>query len=415
MSFERRFDYLLLGGGTSCGYCAAAIRDIDKNRTIAIVSADSEPPYDRPPFSKGFLKNDAMSPDDAHCKDESFYPENNIELFLQTPIASVHRGSKKVVAANGDEFAYGKLLYALGAEPIPLSIPGGEHAQLLRTASDGLAIRERAKSSKKICVVGGGWIGAEVAATLQSMGIAVTLIEKMPDLWPNVPSRASASAVKRELEKNGVEVIVGNQVAAIDSKSVRLENGNVIDCDFVIAGIGDTPRTHIAREAGLDVGARGIRANSNLVTSDQSIWTSGDVCEAEDIYLGKHYQAEHHLHAKATGAHAGKGMAGEPAPFDGVPYFFSDVGELSYIQRGYPEHAKESFVLGDPESPVLTEVFLFQDGRFAGGSDIRRDYKQQDPISDLFEALIKARTNIGALRDRLQSPSFDVLELKSLL
>ncbi len=412
---NREFDYVLLGGGTCCGYCAAAIREIDKSGSIAIVSADSEPPYDRPPFSKGFLKNESMTPSDAHSKDESFYPENNIELILNTRVTKIDRESKKMAAQGHDQIAYGKLLYALGAEPISLSVPGAELAMLLRSAADGVAIRERSNSAKKVCIVGAGWIGAEVAATMLAKGLSVTIIEKQQNLWPHVPAKAAAAAIQRELASLGAEIRTGREVAAVESDRVILDDASVIECDFVVAGIGDDPCTQLAKECGLPIGSRGVRADSKLRTADPSIWAAGDVCEFDDNILGSTYQAEHHLHAKATGAHAGKCMAGQYADYIGVPYFFSDVGELSYIQRGYPEFAKESFVLGDPTGPVLTELFLFENGTFAGGSDIRREYKQQDPINDLFEELVKSRTDAGALRERLSNPSFDVLELKSLL
>lgn len=412
---EKRFDYLLLGGGTSCGYCAAAIREIDKSGSIGIVSAEMQPPYDRPPFSKGFLKNDDMTPGNAHCKDESFYPENGIELLLGSKAIGIDLAAKTIALESGERIGYGKLLYALGSEPRHLEVPGAEYALSLRTYNDSEQIRERAKNSKSVCVVGGGWLGPEVAASLLSRGLDVTILEKMPRIWPGVASKKSSEVVQSYLQKSGAKVITDVEVAAIEEGRVRLKNGDGIECDFVVAGVGHFPRLQLAKDSGLQLGANGVKADALLQSSDSNIWVAGDVAEVDDLYLRRPYRIEHHLHAKATGAHSGKCMAGEPSEFAEVPYFFSDVGELSYIQRGYPEFAKQSFVVGDPQEPVVTEIFLFDDGTVAGVSDIRKDYKQQDPISDLFEALVSARANAREFVPRLSDPSFDVLEMKSLL
>lgn len=412
---EKRFDYLLLGGGTSCGYCAASIREIDKAASIGIIGAELEPPYDRPPFSKAFLKNDEMTPSDAHCKDKSFYPENGIELLLGNEAKGIELGEKSVVLQNGEKVGYDKLLYALGSEPQELNIPGGERAFLLRTYQDSEMIRERAKSATSVCVIGGGWLGPEVAASLLSRGLAVTIVEKMPRIWPNVASSKASNAVQTFLEKSGARVLTGVEVAEIEDGSVRLKNEDSIECDFVVAGVGHTPRLQLAKDSGLEVGEQGVRTDERLQSSNPNVWIAGDVAETDNPHLRRPYRAEHHLHAKETGAHAGKCMAGEISEFADVPYFFSDVGELSYIQRGYPEFAKESFVLGDLAEPIITEVFLFDDRTVAGVSDIREDYKQQDPISDLFESLIKSRANATNLVPKLSEQKLDVLELQSLL
>jgi NAD(P)H-nitrite reductase large subunit len=408
----QRFDYLLLGGGTCCGYASAAIRELDKNGSIGIVSAEDQPPYDRPPFSKNYLVKDAMTPDDAHSKDESFYPENNIELLLGTPVVRLDRVSKGVHTADGREIGYGKLLYALGSEPRPLPGPGGEHVQLLRSYSDSEAIRTAARGAKRAIVIGGGWIGPEVASSLTSRGVAVVLVAREPNIWERVPSRTSGEAVERELRRMGVEVVTGASAASVNGNRVHLSDGRSIDADMVVAGVGASPRTHLAKDAGLAMGASGVAANASLQTEDESIWVAGDVAEFDSVVLGKPYRAEHHLHAKASGAHAGKGMAGDPSPFMETPYFYSDVGELSYIQRGFPELSAKSFVYGDPNEPVITEVFLFNDNRVAGVSDIRRDFKAQDPISNLFADLVRDRATLSAdTVAKMSSPDFDVLSL----
>jgi 3-phenylpropionate/trans-cinnamate dioxygenase ferredoxin reductase subunit len=412
----KSFDYLLLGGGTSCGYAAAAIREIDGTGTIGIVSADSEPPYDRPPFSKYFLWNDERKIDDFHSKDESFYPANRIELLLERTATSIDALGHTVALEGGEQISYGKLLYALGSDPRRPGIPGGETAWLLRTAADSAQIRQAASKGAKAVLVGAGYIGAELAASLIGRGVEVTLIELGDRVWSRFPSVASAEAIQRQLQSMGATIVTGEGASKIDAgKRVETSSGRVFEGDFVVAGIGAVPRASLAREAGLQASSLGVSADATLRSSDADIWVAGDVADYRDATLGKTYRAEHHLHAKWTGEAAGRAMAGHAVPYLRAPHFFSDVGALSMNLRGFPEHADQSWVLGDPEIPIVTEVFLFADGRVAGLVDVREDYKAQDPICDLFEKLILEGANALPMVKELEDPNFDVLRLAELL
>src|SRR5687768_2408134 len=188
---ESRYDYVLLGGGTSCGYAARGIRELDKEGSVCIISADNEPPYDRPPFSKGFLKNDAMDVSDAHSNEESFYTENKIEVLLNAEATSIDLEGKSVTLADGTKVAYEKLLYALGSQPKRLGYSGHEQAWTLRTADDSVRIKNAAKDGAKAVIVGGGYIGTEVAASLAARGASVAIIEAGPKLGRFFPDSMS--------------------------------------------------------------------------------------------------------------------------------------------------------------------------------------------------------------------------------
>jgi 3-phenylpropionate/trans-cinnamate dioxygenase ferredoxin reductase subunit len=397
----RQFDYLLLGGGTSCGYAAAAIRGIDKTGSIGIVGAEDQPPYDRPPFSKNFLTNEKMAPDDAHSKDESFYPENNIELLLGAVASGIDTAGKSVTLRN-EQIGFGKLLYALGSEPRRPTLPGSDRVLLLRTYLDSLKIRDQIGGAKSAVIIGGGFIGVEVAASLLSRGVTVTLIEFADKLYSKQPSQVVSDAVLREIQAMGGTVHLGDSAAEVTPSGVKTSSGREILGEIVIAGIGATPKIEIARAAGLRTD-HGVLADAGLRASED-VWVAGDVAEYEDAVLGRRFRAEHHLHAKWSGEHAGKAMAGEPTDYRKAPYFYSDIGELSFILRGDPDFEGRTFTFGVAEAPVWTEVTIRPDGSIARMLDIRRDYKEQDPLNDLYEQLIVDRTAVGDALEGLDNP-----------
>ena len=392
------YDYLLLGGGTSCAYAAVKIRERDKQGTVAIVGLENEPPYDRPPFSKYFLWNDEKNVDDFHSKDISFYKENNVQLIHGKRVASIDRANCTIKTENGEEYGYKKLLYALGSEPRRLPVPGGETAWILRTAEDSTKIRNAATKGAKAVLIGGGYIGAELAASLAGRGCEVTVIEHGDRAWASFPSKTAAVAITNELKRLGVTVVTGQGATKIDDgKTVTAQDGKAYTGDFVVVAVGAAPRIELAKGAGLEIGKSGVAADSRLKTSDPNIWAAGDVVEYHDARIDAPYRVEHHLHAKGSAEYCGAAMAGEQGDYKGLPWFFSDVGELSMNLRGYPEKSARSILVSDTADPIVTEVFLFPDGTIAGVVDVRKDYKAQDPIMEKFGELIQSRAGTDKL------------------
>ena len=410
------YDYLLLGGGTSCGYAAAAIRSIDKDGSIGIISADSEPPYDRPPFSKNFLTNGDMQISDAHAKEEDFYEKNDIDLMLETEVYSLKPSAQAVETRGGELIHYGKLLYALGSEPVRPPIDGADRINLLRTASNSKHIRSEAVSGKSAVVIGGGWIGVEVAASLRARGVNVELVELSDRVLPKLGSSECAKMVKMQLESLGAKLNLGQAVAAVEADgSVRTKSGDSIPADFVVAGVGARPRLKMGIDAGLAKGEQGLLADATLLSSDPNIWIAGDDVEYPDPIMGHLFRAEHHLHAQWSGDHCGKCMAGEVSPYRKVPYFFSDIGDLSLIFRGDPDAKGRAFVLGSADGPSCTEIVLRDDGRMASFTDVRKDYSAQEPLTGMAEALIDKGISLESQVSAMSDRAFDPAELKSLL
>lgn len=408
---KQRYDVLFLGGGTSCGYAAAAFRERDEESTVAIVTAEDQPPYDRPPLSKKFIVREDFVPEDIHAKDPSFYKDNNIDLFLQERIAQLDGESREVVLESGHRLEYGKALYALGSSPIEIpELLQGESATL-RTTQDGLKIRRQLAGAKTVAIVGGGYIGAEAVAALLDKGLAVTIVERGPHLWSRFESREVAQAVHAYLEQRGARILVNTTAVERKPGVLVTSDGNEVPADFVLLGIGARPNVGVARAAGLEMGESGVQANSNLRTSDERIWVAGDVAEYPDVVCGRTVRIEHHLHAKWTGEKAGAALAGETSAYRRVPYFFSDVGELSMILRGDPRPDHQVFTFGDPREPLISQVFLDPGGIVRGFIDLRKDYKAQEPLDEMFEQMILAQKNLSDRIEDLQKPSFDLLDL----
>lgn len=407
------YDYVLLGGGTSCGYAARGIRELDADGTVAIISADNEPPYDRPPFSKGFLKNDGMDVSDAHANEDDFYTDKNVEVFLNKNASALDLSGKKVRMDDG-EVGYGKLLYALGSEPRRLKIPGGESLWTLRTASDSVRIRKAAQEGAKAVMIGGGYIGTEVAASLAARGVKVTLIESEDRLHRYLPD-AMAKAIREQLESMGIQILTGESVESVDGRIVKTKGGHEIEADMVIEGVGAIPRLQIAEEAGLAKGKSGLTADAALRSSDPNVWLAGDVVEYPDPIMGHPFRAEHHMHAQWTGLHAGKVMAGATEEYRKAPYFYSDIGPLSFILRGDPEASGRTFDVGSADGPRLSRLVVRDDGRLGSFNDLRTDWSEQEPLVDLAERIIEGNVPVEALVSDMESPGFDPARLGELL
>jgi len=335
--------------------------------------------------------------------------------MLATEAYRIKTGPRAVELRNGDLIHYGKLLYALGSEPQLPPISGAERVELLRTAEDSHRIKEEATGGKSAVVIGGGWIGVEVAASLLTRGLNVSLIELADRVLPKLGSAVCAEAIRKELEKMGAKVNLGQAVVEVSDGAVRTKSGDRMPGDLIVAGVGAKPRTKMGEEAGLNMGSQGLLADSTLRSSDSNTWLAGDVAEYADEIMGRPFRAEHHLHAKWTGEHAGKSMAGQPAPYHKAPYFFSDIGELSLIFRGDPDAKGRTFEFGDPKAPMISELVLRDDGKVASFTDLRRDYKTQEPLNDLIEKLIEQKVSVDRFAADLGKSDFDLTRLLEAL
>jgi NADPH-dependent 2,4-dienoyl-CoA reductase/sulfur reductase-like enzyme len=318
---------------------------------LAIVSADDEVPYERPPLSKGFLagKDTAES---IRINPAGFYEENGIKIRLRCQVESVDPGAKRLRIKPGGELGFDRLVIATGAQVRTLTVPGGELAGIryLRTLDDSRAIRERAGSAKRATVVGGGFIGMEVAAVLAQKGIDTTMILRSGRIWDRLFTPEMSKFFEAYYTARGVKF---ERNASIESfggdgavNSVRLAGGRSIPTDIVVAGIGVQPVTEFLASSGIEL-SDGVVVNEYLETSRADIYAAGDVANYNDLLFGKRRRVEHWDNAVSQGQYCARRLMGEREPFQHVPYFFSDVFDLSYEFWGDTSGAEQVATRGD--------------------------------------------------------------------
>jgi 3-phenylpropionate/trans-cinnamate dioxygenase ferredoxin reductase subunit len=381
----RSFRYAIVGGGVAAATAAEAIRSRDPDGSLAIFSKEWAPPYQRPPLSKEFLQNRSAL-EEVLMFPAAWYLERNVDLFLGAEVTRIDP-QRKTLAIDADEVGYEQLLLATGAKPRSLHIPGIELDGVfaLRSYLDASRLRGVRASAQHVAILGSGFIGMEVAASLRSGGCDVTVITIDPSLYVRF-GRQIAEHAEALFERHGVHIKVGTSIALIDGKgrveSVKLQYGRRFDVDAVLIGVGAIPDTALAASAGLRLDD-GIVVDDRLRTSVPNIYAAGDVARFPGID-GRPARVEHFDNAYASGAVAGANMAGADQVYRYVPFFWSDVFELSF-----------EFV-GNPAGDVR-----IADGIIGSGSFIL-EYRENDRLCG---ALLAQRTpqERDAYRDRLGS------------
>jgi NADPH-dependent 2,4-dienoyl-CoA reductase/sulfur reductase-like enzyme len=343
---------VVLGGGMVAGYMAKQLVELGLTAgELAIVSADDEVPYERPPLSKGFLAGKDTD-ETVRINPAEFYREHGIDLRLHCEIESVDLDAKRLRMKEGGQLGFEKLVVATGARVRRLDVPGAELEGVLylRSMDDSRRIREHAGSAKRAVVVGGGFIGMEVAAVLSQKGIETTMILRSgrigdqlftPEMSHFFETYYTARGVR--FERNAtIESFGGDGVI----NSVRMPGGHAIPADMVVAGIGVQPVTEFLASSGIEL-SDGIVVNEYLETNRADVYAAGDVANYKDVLFGKRRRVEHWDNAVSQGQYCARLMMGDRQPFRHVPYFFSDIFDLSYEFWGDTSRADQVVVRGD--------------------------------------------------------------------
>jgi NADPH-dependent 2,4-dienoyl-CoA reductase/sulfur reductase-like enzyme len=317
----RHVDVLLVGGGVASARCARTLRRHGFTGTILLVSDEETPPYNRPPLSKELLRED-LPTELTMAEPMSWYERRGVELILSTGVVGLDPDSRTATLADGSRLAFGQLLLATGAEPRRPSLPGAQRVRLLRTLPDAVALRDVAAAAAQAVVIGGGFIGVEVASSLAARGLSVTLLERSPALWAgSLDERLSAWAVAR-LEEAGVTVRMSAPVSSIGPEGVSVAD-ETLAADLVIAGVGVEPRVQLARDAGLEV-EDGVVVDAGQRTSVAGIFAAGDMARPRDGLRVEHWHA-----ARESGERAALAMLGQPVPAARAPWIFSEVAGVT--------------------------------------------------------------------------------------
>lgn len=357
--------FVVVGASLAGAKAVEVLRAEGFDGRLVLVGEEPHRPYERPPLSKSYLRGEA-DPGKLYVHEKNFYAEHDIELRTETRIAAIDRASSEVVGADGERIAYDRLLLATGAAARRLRIPGTELDQVfyLRDLADADRLRTALADAGRVAVVGGGWIGAEVAATARDTGREVTMIHPDPAPLQRTLGPELGEIYRTLHADHGVELAMETSVAAFRGDSAVEEvvttDGRTIAADVVVVGVGAVPRTELAQDAGLDV-ETGIVVDDHLRTSDERIFAAGDVASAWHPLLGRRVRVEHWANALNQGPAAARNMLGHQTAYDRLPYFYSDQYDVGMEYIGYATHWDRVVFRGDPASREFIAFWIAQE------------------------------------------------------
>jgi 3-phenylpropionate/trans-cinnamate dioxygenase ferredoxin reductase component len=342
---DRRVDFLIIGGGVAAASCARTLRESGASGSVLVVGREQDPPYERPPLSKGFLAG-RSGREDAFILPASWWAENDVELLTRVSAMKIDTSERVVKLSSKEEVSFGSALIATGANVRRLRAGGAadlDGIHYLRAFGNAEALREDALSAGHVVLVGGSYIGCELAATLAGLGVSSSILMQEDVVLERVLGRAVGEWVQRRLEERGVEVHGGDELAAFEGSDGRVQRvvsagGLSLEGGCVAIGAGVVPDVMLARSAGLSLGSLGgVACSASLETSVPGIYAAGDVAEWESELHGGPARVEHFEVAVAQGKVAALNMTGGDETFEDVPYFWSDLGDwatLEYVGVG---------------------------------------------------------------------------------
>lgn len=339
---DRDVDYLLVGGGVAAAQCAAELRKRGAEGSILLVGREQDPPYDRPPLSKEYLRGE-HGREDAYVHSREWYADNEIEMLLGASVMSLDPESRTAKLQGKQEIGFDKALIATGAMVNILRVDGAQldGIHYLRAFGNSDAIRDDLSDVEQVVLIGGSYIGAEVAASLVQLGKRCTIVMLEEVLLSGVFEEEAGRYFHKLLESKGVEIVGGSELGAFLGEErvsgVRTTAGREISAGAVIVGAGVKPDVMLAQRAGLAVDD-GVLVDAGLETSVEGIFAAGDCARYECERFGGSLRIEHWDVAFQQGRHAARGMLGDKDAYEVVPYFFSDLADWASLE--YVGHAK---------------------------------------------------------------------------
>ena len=402
--------YLLIGGGLASSQAAKQLREKDPHGSIALVGEEPYVPYDRPPLSKEFLRGQKPK-NELFFDPEAYFHDRSIDLVLGTAVQGLNLSGKMAMLSNGEGVAFEKALIATGGRPIRLKIPGSDMPGVyyLRTLDDSAAIAARAESDKRVVIIGAGFIGMEVAASLTQRGLQVTVIETQSHIWHRFADATLAGFFQDYCTGKGVTFHLNDMAVEIRGKgnpsSVISRSGKELPCDFVCVGVGIVPNVELAQRAGLVVD-NGVVVNEYLQSSYPDIYAAGDVANYPDPIFGKRRRVEHWGHAEYCGQLAGQNMAGANNKYDLLTYVWSDIFDLHLEFAGDESEHDQVLIRGSLESKSFTVLYLKQKVLMAYFA-INTSAKEYLTL----QRLIRQKKDLTGKEAQLRDPTFAIKQL----
>lgn len=365
-----KIDYLLIGGGLASAKCARTLREEGASGRVMIVGREPDPPYNRPNCSKGFLRG-IEEREESYVDEPSFYEEQDIEVLTRVSALKLDADERTVRLSDKRELQYGKALLATGANVRRLNVDGCDLQEIhyLRTLGNSEAIRSSVKDAEHIVIVGGSYIGCEVAASLAMMGHRTSIVMQEREPLERGFGPTAGRFFRDLLESHGVTFYGEDGLQRFEGQGrvakVITERGVELDAQSVVIGAGVTPDVQLARGAGLRIGeGGGVRCDSRLRSSSPEIFAAGDICEYDSPMHGGQIRIEHWDVAFNHGATAAKNMLGQDAPHEVVPYFFSVLGDWAELEYVGPARSWEKEILrgSDEQGGQFTRWYLDRSG-----------------------------------------------------
>jgi 3-phenylpropionate/trans-cinnamate dioxygenase ferredoxin reductase subunit len=403
----RKVDYLLIGGGLAAANCARWLREEGAEGQVLLVGREPDPPYNRPNCSKGYLRGEETREEPLFRPNE-WWAEQDIELLTRTSVTGLDLASRTAMLSNKDEVAFDKALIATGANVRRLNVGGCELEQIhyLRTLGNADAIREGVADAEQVVLIGGSYIGCEVAASLTLMGKSCTIVMQEQVTLERGFGERIGRHVQELLEAHGVSVRGDDELERFEGDGrvakVITRRGLELAADAVVIGAGVTPDIQLAQKAGLEIGERGgVRCSSRLESSAPGVFAAGDICEYDSpVHGGEAVRIEHWDVAFNHGKTAALNMLGRDVAHEVVPYFFSVLGDWGELEYVGPAHDwDEEIVRGSLAEGSFTNWYL-KDGAVKAALTFGR--------SDDLDAARRLIVDSGALDARGRAVLADV-------
>ncbi len=402
--------FIIVGAGLAGAKAAEALRQEGFDGRLILIGDEPERPYERPPLSKDYLRGEATERPYVHP--ESFYPDNEIELWTSTRVTGIETGLRELLLEGDRRLGYDRLLLTTGARPRRLDIPGAELEGIhyLRTLGDSDRIGARFGDGRRLVVVGSGWIGAEIAASARQKGCEVTMIE-MASLPLERVLGPEVGRIYLDLHReHGVEFLPETTLERFEGEGsverVLTGDGASIETDFVVVGVGVAPRTGLLETAGLRID-NGVVVDERLESSTPGVFAAGDVASAHHPFYGRHLRVEHWANALKQGPVAARAMLGKPASYEEIPYFFSHQYDAGMEYSGFATEWDEVVFRGDVAAREFV-AFWLKDGRLVAGMNMNV-WDVNEPIRELIRS--RQPQEPGALADP-EVPLTQILEPK---
>jgi 3-phenylpropionate/trans-cinnamate dioxygenase ferredoxin reductase component len=404
---DREVDFLLIGGGLASANCASELRKRGAEGSILLVGREPEPPYERPPLSKEYLRGEG-SREDARVHPASWYGENGVELLAGRNVMSLDPEARTATIQGGEEVAFGKALIGTGAMVNILRVEGAENEGIhyLRAFGNSDAIRADAEAAGHVALIGGSYIGTEVAASLSAKGVKCTIVMMEEVALSRTFGEDAGRWFQERLESHGVAVHGGEELEAFEGdgrvRAVVTKSGLTVECDTVVVGAGVRADAMLAERAGLEV-ENGIVCDSKLQTSAPGIYAAGDCCSYDSVVHGRRLRVEHWDVALQQGMHAAGNMLGDERDYDVVPYFFSDLADWASLEYVGPAQDWDEEVWRGDRGGEEFSLWYLKGGRVAGALSVGRP-------EDLAEArrMLADGVDVSSAGEAIADPGSDL-------